>query len=210
MPSDPRSLEEELLRVTPADLDDQLLERLDACTEETWTMPTPDEIRMEEKLRAVAPAALSPALMSSLESLAGGVPFPQDDTIVRFPTPRTATAPRRQRGWWGAAAAVALTGAVTALLIPAGKVSQSISETTPREVRPDSAVRPGGKLIPATFNRGLSEASDQGVIWHSDEQPHRVLKFVYKDRATARDPEGHIYQIERPHVEYILVPAKTD
>jgi hypothetical protein len=68
----------------------------------------------------------------------------------------------------------------------------------------------GSPLIPASFKRGLSEASDQGVIWQQDNQPHRVVKVVYQDRVTLRDASGATYQVEQPRVEYILLPTRID
>jgi hypothetical protein len=65
-------------------------------------------------------------------------------------------------------------------------------------------------LVPAGFDRGLSEASDEGVVWQSANRPHRVLKVVYQERVTLKDSAGRTYQVEQPRVEYILVPAKTD
>ena len=65
-------------------------------------------------------------------------------------------------------------------------------------------------LVPAGFNRGLSEASDEGVVWQANDQPHRVVKVVYIDKVTMKDGNGRTYQMERPRVEYILVPAKID
>jgi hypothetical protein len=73
-----------------------------------------------------------------------------------------------------------------------------------------AAAPASGELIPAGFNSGLSEAVDQGVIWQPDQQPHRVLKVVYKDCVTLKDANGGTYQVERPRVEYILVPADTN
>jgi hypothetical protein len=64
--------------------------------------------------------------------------------------------------------------------------------------------------VPAGFNRGLSEASDEGVIFQSEDKAHRVLKMVYHDRVTLKDESGRMYEIEQPRTEYILVPSKID
>lgn len=209
MSFDPNSMEADLRRARPAGLDASLLDRLDACTEGAWTKLTPEETCLEAQLQAIAPAKLPPALMASLESALREVPFPKDETIVRFPLQKPA-AIRKHRGWWGAAAAVALTGAVTALLIPTKPKTGNIADTPPANTVITPAPANGGELIPAGINRGLSEASDEGFIWQSNQQPHRVLKFVYKDKGTFKDAYGRTYQVERPRVEYILVPAKTD
>jgi hypothetical protein len=80
---------------------------------------------------------------------------------------------------------------------------------------PENAISPPANpgpsvLTPAGLNRGLSEATDEGVILHGNNRPHRVLKFVYREQVTLKDPQGRTYQVERPRVEYLIVPAKTD
>lgn len=147
--------------------------------------------------------------MALLESTVRDVPFPKVEKIVRFPNHETPSR-RPQRTWWGAAAAVALTGALTALLLPLNRGTEKLAATsspTPAETR--SATTPAD-LIPASYKRGLSEAHDEGVIWQSNQQPHRVLKVVYVDKATLKDATGRTYQVEQPRVEYILVPTKPD
>jgi len=208
MSFDPTPIEAELRKVRPADLDVKLLDRLDACADESWAELSPAEAREEQQLRAITPTQLSPALMASLEATLRDIPFSQAETIIAFPVKKPTAQPSR-RGWWGAAAAVALTGAITALLIPVNPSPHQIAGTSPKNpITPSSPTT--GELIPAGFNRGLSEATDEGVIWQSNQTPHRVLKMVYKEQVTLKDANGRIYQMEQPRVEYILVPTKTD
>jgi hypothetical protein len=208
MSLDPSALESELRQLRAAALDEALLARIEACAANTWTTPDPEEIRFEQQLLATAPAKLPPALMASLESILRDVPFPNTETIVRFPAPQ-APAPRHHRAWWSAAAAVALTGAITALLVPTRQNPAKLAAAPAG----NHATAPAGtsdKFIPAGFNRGLTEARDEGVVWQSNTQPHRVLKVVYTDSVTLKDAAGRHYQLEQPRVEYILVPAKSD
>ena len=202
-------METDLRRLRAAGLDEALLDRLDACTDATWTELKPEEIRFERQLLEIAPAKLPPALMASLEAKLQGVPFSTDQTIVRFPLNTAAAPQRHQRGWWAAAAAVALTGAVTALLIPTGQGPEKLADTKQTRIYPNPSPT-GGELVPAGYNSDLSEASDQGVVWNANRQPHRVVKVVYMDRVTLKDASGRTYQVEQPRVEYILVPTKTD
>lgn len=214
MSSDPSSVENDLRQLRAAALDESLLARLEACADGTWTRLDPVELEFEQRLRAIAPARLPDSLMASLESAVAGVPFPTElPKIVRFPVRGTKSS-RQPRVWWSAAAAVALFGGLAGWLVPSGQAGKTlagansgtpVAKSAPL-IRPTSA----GQLIPAGFNRGLKEASDEGVIWQSSQQPHRVLKVVYRDRVTLKDAAGHTYQVEQPRVEYILVPAKTD
>lgn len=213
MSFDPSSIESDLCRLRASSLDESLLARLEACAEDSWTKLSPNEAALEHELLSHAPSALPPALMASLLDQVSAVPFPGEQNIVRFPaTPAVAAStpePRRQRGWWGAAAAVAIAGALSALVVPTGTPGgKPISNNTPPSG--PTAAGKSSSLVPAGFNRGLADASDEGVIWQKDNRPHRVLRVVYQDRVTLKDANGQTYQVVQPRVEYILVPAKTD
>jgi hypothetical protein len=64
--------------------------------------------------------------------------------------------------------------------------------------------------VPANFNRGFSDARDQGVLWNGVDQPHRVVRIEYLDRATFVNGEGKTLELEQPKVEYILIPEEID
>ena len=211
MASDLSSIENDLRQLRAAALDESLLARLEACVDGSMTRLDPTELEFEQRLRGMTPARLSPEFMATLQASVAAVPFPVvEPKIVHFPVGESAPSGhvRHQRQWWGAAAAVALFGALAGWLIPGENPPQPVagSRTATPEIRP-AAPAP---LVPASFNRGLSEATDEGVIWHSSQQPHRVLKVVYQERATLKDAAGRTYQVEQPRVEYILVPTKTD
>ncbi|MCU0750348.1 MAG: hypothetical protein MUF13_12455 [Akkermansiaceae bacterium] len=214
MSSDPSSIESDLCRLRASSLDESLLARLEACAEDSWTKLSPNEAAFEHELQSHAPSALSPALMASLLDQVSAVPFPGEQNIVRFPAASaastTASEARRQRGWWSAAAAVAIAGALSALMVPTGTSSNKTAANKTPQANTPPTHNTGSSLVPAGFNRGLADASDEGVIWQKDSRPHRVLRVVYQDRVTLKDANGHLYQVEQPRVEYILVPAKTD
>jgi hypothetical protein len=207
MSSDSSSVENDLRQLAAAPLDEALLARLEACAEGTWTRLDPMELEFEQRLRGIAPARLPDSLMISLEAAVAGVPFAREaPKIVRFPE-REAKTKRQPRAWWSAAAAVALFGALAGWMVPAAKTDKTVAAS---QSAPSVKSSPITGLVPAGFNRGLKEASDEGVIWQSNKQPHRVLKVVYQDRVTLKDASGHTYQVDKPRVEYIIVPAKTD
>jgi hypothetical protein len=210
MTSDHSTLEAELRELRAAALDEAFLNRLEESVEGTWTRLSQQEIRFENLLRDASPAKLDPAFLADLETIVRDVPFITDEKIVPFPKVASVTPARRSRPMWGAAAAVALIGAATALMMPAGKGP----DTTPRRLASAPSSTPSssatGNFIPAGFNRGLSEIHDEGVVWKSNRQPHSVVRVVYKDLVTFKDASGRTMQVEQPRVEYMLVPAKTD
>lgn len=213
MSHDPTSLEQDLRDLRAATLDDALLQRLESAADGTLEQLTREEIRFEEFLRAKSPARLAPDFMAELEAAVSGVPFPINDKIVLFPKAAPAPATRRSRPMWSAAAAVALIGAATALLMPGGKPAGNLADQTPK-TSPPAISTPGpataaGNLVPASFDRGLSEVHDEGVVY-KENRPHSVVRVVYTDRVTLKHPDGRTYQVEQPKEKYVLVPARTD
>lgn len=210
MTPDHSILEAELRELRAVALDEAFLNRLEESAEGTWTELSQQEIRFENLLRRTSPAKLDPAFLADLETLVRDVPFTTVKKIVPFPRAATVAPARTSRPVWGAAAAVALIGAATALLMPAGKGP----DTTPRRLAstPSSSISSpaNGHFVPAGFNRGLSEVHDEGVVWKSNSQPHSVVRVVYKDLVTLKDGSGRTVQVEQPRVEYMLVPAKAD
>jgi len=205
--SDSQSLDVSLRELKPFALDEAFLSRLESAADGSLTELSPVEIRFENSLRENAPTGLSSAFLDSLEKVMSGIPFPLDEKIVLFPK---ASAEIRkpvktgQRSIFAAAAAVALIGAATALLMPqkpsaTGLANNSISPIISSE-----------NIAPITYDRGLSEAKDEGVIWQSKDKPQRVVRVVYVDRITTKNAEGKTVEIEQPRVEYILVPEKID
>jgi hypothetical protein len=94
-------------------------------------------------------------------------------------------------------------------MIPTGKAPVNQTRLATKSSAPVTASA-SGNLTPASFNRGLSEVHDEGVVWKSNNQPHTVVRVVYKDMITLKDANGRTIQVEKPRVEYMLVPAKTD
>ncbi len=213
MKQDHASLEAELRALQAAMLDDELLLRLEAAADGTQTQPTREELRFEESLRKHSPAPLSPAFLAQLEAVVHEVPFSVNEKIVLFPKGQQGKqkpAASANRSMWGAAAAVAVIGAISAFMIPAGTAPQNVARQDTSPVSAPVANTDSGNLVPASFNRGVSEVSDEGIVWKSDNQPHSVVRVVYQDRITLKDAQGRTYQVEQPKVKYMLVPAKTD
>lgn len=172
---------------------------------------SPDENRLEESLRGTRPVRLTSDFMATLEAIVHEVPFAVDEKIVLFPKAAVVHA-RPGRPLWSAAAAVALIGALTALLLPGVKPTDTVAEQGPA-ASPSRALptaTPFPDFAPASFNRGVSEIRDEGVVWESKGQPQTRVRVVYMDRITLKDASGRTIVVEQPRVEYMMLPAKTD
>jgi hypothetical protein len=209
MPPDQPSLEAALRELQAATLDEALLLRLEAAAEGTLIQPSQPEIRFEAFLRHTTPARLSPDFLARLETVVHEIPFSVNEKIVLFPKANTAPRIRKNRPIWSAAAAVALVGAAAALLMPIAKPPANLARQVAVASPPVTSAA-AGHFVPASFNSGLSEVHDEGVVWKSNNQPHSLVRVVYKDKITLKDTHGRTFQIEQPRVEYMLVPAKTD
>lgn len=210
--SDSRELEGALRDLSPAALDPDFISRLEAAADESLTTLAASELRLEAGLREHSPAALSGDFFQRLENLTAGVPFPVDEKIVLFPKTGPVIrkpAARKNRPMWAAAAAVALIGAATALLMPnAPAPGPVVKQSSPGSSRPP-VPRPVQNYVPAGFNASAN-ATDEGISWHQSDNPHRVVKVIYRDLVTLKDAEGRTIEVEQPRIEYILVPEKVD
>ena len=193
MSFDPSSIENDLRQLHAAGLDESLLARLEACAEGSWTNLDPLEIHMERRLRGIAPARLPDPLMERWRR-----PWPPFH--FRLPRRRLSVFPavsRRQGVRSASGGEPPRPQSHCSAVSPAGwfRTIKPASPPPPRlRSRPRNVFhRPSPRLFPAAFNRGLSEASDEGVILHSSNQPHRVLKVVYQ---RSRYSQG----CRRPHL----------
>lgn len=209
MTPDQPSLEAGLRELQAAVLDEALLLRLEAAADGSLTQLSHEEILYEAFLRDIPPARIPTDILVEFQAIVREIPFFVNEKIVLFPKANAARKSRPPLPMWGAAAAVALFGAATAFMIPSNKpVANAISQSSAASTTSSKVT--AGNFVPATFNRGLSEVSDEGVVWKSKHQPQSVVRVVYKDIITLKDQNGRTFQVEQPRVEYLLVPAKTD
>jgi len=215
MNPDQTSLEAELRGLQSQPLDEDFLRRLEACADGTWTTLTPEELRLEGLLRKTLPAKLEAGFLADLEKVVQGVPFAVDEKIVLFPKGNQVPRERARRPMWAAAAAVALIGGASALLVPVSKPTdgyaaggkQPTVTTVPGPTTPSPAL--ARNYAPASFNSGVREVHDEGTVWRAN-QPHSLMRVIYNDKITVPGKDGRTYQVESPREGFILVPAQTD
>lgn len=218
MASDPitsgnKEIEAELRGLQPSALGDDLLDRLEAVTDGSLTSLSEADLHFEQSLRAFSPAGLSGDFLARLEDAVSGVPFPATEKIVLFPktAPLHKTKTRPSYRPWAAAAAVALIGGISALLIPQGGSPRTgtIARQAPANPLPSQSIPYSGNIAPASTNtRG--DVQDMGISWHDANQPHRVLRLNVTRKVVVRNADGSVMEIEQPQPEYIMIPEKMD
>ncbi|NNM28485.1 MAG: hypothetical protein HKO57_03130 [Akkermansiaceae bacterium] len=165
--------------------------------------------KFEEELERMAPRRLPENLLARMEAAMDDWEE-HDEKVVPFPS-RAGESRLIGRGFLKAVAAVAVLGAALALMLPGG--FKSAPETADRP-NPSGSVLLAG-ISPASFapqdaQRKLVSAADQGVVVTRDSRPHRVLRVESMDHYTFQNAKGEVLTMERPRVEFVLIPLETD
>lgn len=205
MDPDFQDIENSLKAMRPAAPDAACVERLLAAVEGRLTAVEGPLAVLERRLESMKPSALPPAVADALLATVAKVPFPADEKVLLFPgAARRAKSEGARRPWYAAAAAVAVAGAFSAFMLDGGGSGGSAP------LAKDARALPAAGYVPASVDTGLGDASDEGVLWTRDGKPVRMVRVIYKDRVSYRDAAGKVIEIERPRVEYLMVPEKID
>lgn len=212
MDSEFQELEETLKGMRPAKPDAACLDRLLAAVEGRLQSPAVSISGIESKLAELRPAGLSAELSARMLATLERVPFPVDEKVVLFPGAQKPVkkASAQRRPWYAAAAAVAVAGAFSALMVggpkrPQSPVSGGIAQELPALPHSGNA-----NFVPASMGSGLQDASDQGVVWTKEGKPMRVVRVTYKDKVRLKNDRGEIIEVEQPRQQLFLVPEKID
>lgn len=200
-----QELEDTLKGLRPAAPDAACMERLLAAVESRLAMADPT---VERDLSRLTPVPLDPHLAVRMLETVSRVPFAVDEKVVLFPGPsKPAEKSRDRRSWIAAAAAVAVLGAFSAVMMEA-------PDALPRTVVENRSVSrtpsPASGFIPASVGSGVQDAKDEGVMWTPDGKPMRMVRVIYMDRVKYLNEAGKVIEVERPRVEYLMVPEKID
>ncbi len=215
MDPDFQELEATLKGMRPAAPDAACLERLLAAVEGRLQVQEFSSAGIEAKLSGLRPAALSPELSARMLGTLERVPFPVDEKVVLFPgAPRTAAKPAARRPWYAAAAAVAVAGAFSALMVSGPRGPETGGKLAGREtpVQPllPSTTGNAANFVPASLGSGLQDVTDLGVRWTPEGKPVRVYRVIYRDKAELKNARGEIIQVEKPRQEIFVMPEKID
>lgn len=194
-------LEQHLGHITPAAMPSDMISRM-ARAMDRWHEYVP----VEEKIVEFGEQALEGAVDSGTDSGAGKI------------TPGHS---RRghSAGMLAAVAAVALFGAVSALVMPHfhhptspgnGVVASVDSKSSDDDVRVTSKVQPRDAwLVPDSLSHKVTSTSDRGVVMTRDNTPHRCIRVEYTARMIVLDEDGREIEIKRPSIDYMLLPVET-
>lgn len=208
MDSEFQDIEDALKAIRPASLAPASMDRFLAAVEGRGLAADPALGSLESTLGSMTPRAVRIEATDAMLATVSAVPFPVDEKVVLFPgSPKAAEKSVSRRPWYAAAAAVAVAGAFSAMMVEQPRVKTGSSFASVESRIPSR--QPTG-FVPASVGSGLEEARDEGVMWTNDGKPVRMVRVIYMDKAKYRNAQGEIIEVERPRVEYLMVPEKID
>ncbi len=172
-----KQLEEELRGFSPSPLSNEVLTRMVQAMDR-WEETDPKSDEVVER---------------SIEVLEGG-------KVVAFPYEK-----ERKASWkpmWGAAAAVAILGALIGVFLPERSDSPIVTLS-------DYGTVPSlrhASFVPVDANRRISSL-DAGMISDREGIPYQVIRVVRQEEAKFRGADNVGLKISRPKVDIYVVPV---
>mgnify|MGYP007122431977 CR=1 FL=1 len=227
-------LEKQLESLVPSSMSQDLFGRMEQSMHEATDerrLDSDDLDDLEIHLGQMAPASMPEDILGRMARAMDRwhehvpveekvVPFGENEGESEEATP-SHKRPSRKRyggGMLAAAAAVAILGAVTALVMPkfmnASDVGESVA-TIKNTVVPDRQISAFAEprdawIVPDSLSHKVTNTSDRGVVMSRDNTPHRCIRVEYVDRIKVQDEEGREIEIERPGVNIMLMPVETN
>lgn len=222
----------------PAELAASVSAELDHALVDATVDLTDAELKeLEAHLELLSPTGLSTdVLMRMTEAMdRWHEHVPVEEKLVQFEqaeavpaqVERTHAATKSGFNIYAAAAAVALLGAAAAIVMP--KLNQNTNSgiasghaTSQPSSDIDSTTTPAvgatdvfsdtndAWLVPDSLSHNVTHTSDAGVLMSRDNVPHRRIRIDYVDRVIVLDKDGREIEINRPGVQYMLIPVQTN
>ena len=178
-----------------------------------------DTNELEVHLNQISPAALPEDMLArmsrAMDSWHQYVPV--EEKVVPFGGARMSSSYRFGGNMWTAAAAVAVLGAVTALVMPQFNtapgdlvVEKNMTPPSMKDVVANPSGIRGATLMSNSLSHQVTNTRDNGVVFSNDNTPHRCIRVDYVDRIKGKDASGRQVEINTPGVDFLLIPVETN
>lgn len=174
------------------------------------------EIHLNDLAPSAVPDDILARMSRAMDSWHEYVPV--DEKVVLFNAAKEKSSSYGFGGnMWTAAAAVAVLGAVTALVLPRFDSAPGNfvveKNPTPPSMK-NVAAKPfgikGATLTSNSLSHQVTNTSDNGVVFSNDNTPHRCIRVDYVDRIRGKDAHGRQVEINTPGVDFLLIPVETN
>lgn len=180
-----------------------------------------NELRdLEDQLGKLSPMAMPEDMLARMEkAMERWNEFtPVEEKIVPFSSNGAGHSSGRFH-IWASAAAVALIGAVSAVLIMpgnrAGNGSTDVAVAAPEPSQQMDAQLPS-LAQPANvvgvnnskFDTKITDEPSYSITYDAEGKPHRLVKVRFEDEITLYDDKGRPVKVKKPRIEYYMVPIQ--
>ena len=226
LPEDLLDLEQQLHELLPVNISSELFLRLETSMignegEISATVESFEnlEIHLENITPASMPSDMIDRMARAMDNWHEQVPV--DEKLVAFNEGLGREKKTRKSyglGMWSAAAAVALLGAFSALVMPnftqdaktvvTAETGKNAMQINSANLVTASSMANNARLVQDSLSHKVTNTSDQGMVLSGDKVPHRCIRVEYTDRVVVEGKDGRQMEINCPGVEYILIPVE--
>lgn len=161
--------------------------------------------KFEEELERLCPVAMPDGMIARMEAaMDGWQEIDEEEKVLPFPGNEDSAPGASRSGFWAAAAAVAVLGAIVALFVPTGG-----GNAVATNEGHDPSYTPAS-FAPFGASSNIVAASDEGFVMTKDAIPHRAVRVEYMDQIEFRNEQGERLQVEAPRVRILLIPVRVD
>jgi len=193
----------------------------------------PELTQLEKELAELQPAGLSDSFIEKIEqAIADDIEQQKEAKVVLFPhqgsdanfETKQAEEKKASSSWpwlkeWRAAAAVAFLGAATALVMTSPDSAVESSESVFNERPQQEASFPVASFFPADISneympvstdQNFLNVADDGIVECPNKKAHRCIRVEYQQKTSYENSKGYTVEVEKPFVDYYVVPVSTD
>ena len=226
LPPELVEIENALSNLVPSALSPDLVDELAGSLDDQSDVCLDDEglNDLERHLDQISPTTMRTDVLArmikAMDSWHEHVPV--EEKVVAFKgqqTDQPELLSKSSRGMWAAAATVALLGAVTALMLPV--LSPGDGDSVVENQVPVNSGSPdlyalgksdtGSALVASdTLSHRVINTADRGIVMSGNEMPHRCIRLDGMETIKLEDENGREVTIDRPSVQYVLIPVHTN
>lgn len=219
-----RELETQLSAMTPVVMPTALVDRMSYAIDDSLSFEDSDDAgfeELEDQLAQLGGAAMSEEMITRMANAMDRwhEELPVEEKLVPFGIDEKAseqtTEKASRKAMWATAAAVALLGALSALVIPKADDQNFAAMDFTNSVQPaasnlaTSAPRDAW-VVPDSLTHRVTNTTESGIVMSENNTLHRRIRIEYLDTVKVLDDRGREIEIERPSVEVVLLPVVTN
>ena len=221
-----QQLESQLLELTPKALSEDFFSEVCVAVDSVGEILEDDIEALEKQLGLTSAVTLPEDMLARMANAMDRwhEDLPVEEKVVSFETSDLsdeAKLPAKKVSQWAqwrkysAAAAVALLGAVTALVAPnlseSGVNSPTFANVDAVSVDAVASDIPRDAwLVPDSLSHSIVNTKENGVVMSQDNKPQRWIEIEYIDRAKFIDDQGREIEVEYPGTDTVLIPIEIN